>query len=350
MLKMTVWSSLRLSKNIISTVKAQRSFTPTFLQRNSDMHEIHFKMTPYQVLNVADKENFDLGIAKKNYYKLCKAYHPDTAANKDEANEKFLMVKEAYSILKDPLKKKGYDAYGSGWKYASAEAKQQKYGTSPSSMYGDENAARDRNMDEDTFWEYMNAATYSERARFNNRSYGNKYTYTSDPYEYNPLTMLPGTRMTTWELVLWIALVTYALYIFAFVGTYNFLFAEDLEAFTKDTDIQALIRSELMNAYNNYDTGYGDAWSRIRRFLFHRSYEMYRHAENADDLKTRNLQDSSETTKMQDSNQTTDTDDQAALLKKKVLEEIQRNQKLLEELKDEDIKVDEVNKHIDRDP
>ena len=85
-------------------------------------------------------------------------------------------------------------------------------------------------------------------------------------------------------------------------------------------------------------------------FLFHRSYEMYRHAENADDLKTTKLHDTSETTKMQDSNQTTDTDDQVALLKKKVLEEIQRNQKLLEELKDEDIKVDEVNKHIDRDP
>ncbi|SGZ41676.1 uncharacterized protein HGUI_03877 [Hanseniaspora guilliermondii] len=297
-------------------------------------------MTPYQVLNVPDTENFDVDIAKRNYYRLCKAYHPDTSANKDEANEKFLMVKEAYSILKDPVKKKGYDRYGEGWKYEVPKLRalqKQRNEDSVSSMYGDEQAARDRNMDEETFWEYMNAATFSERARFNNRSYGNQHKYTSDNYEYNPLTLLPGERMSKLELALWISIVAYALYIFVFVETYNFFFVEDLEVFSKDHDIQALIRSELFKAYNNYDSVYSDAWSRIRRFLFQRSYENYRHAVN-DDLKRIKLDVPED-----------DTDDQSVKLKKQIIQEIQHTQEIFDELKDEDIDLTQVDTYINSD-
>ncbi|CAI8505896.1 unnamed protein product [Hanseniaspora opuntiae] len=266
-------------------------------------------MTPYQVLNVPDTDDFNFTAAKKNYYKLCKAHHPDTAENKDEANEKFLMVKEAYSILKDPMKKKGYDRYGEGWKYEVPELralKRQKNGSSSSSMYGDEQAARDRNMDEDTFWEYMNAATYSERARFNNRSYGNQYTYTSDTYQYNPLTLLPGMRMSKWEMALWVSIVAYALYVFVL-------------------------------AYSNYDSAYSDAWSRIRRFLFQRSYENYRHAVS-DDLTKLKLEAPEE-----------DADDQSVKLKKQIIQEIQYTQEILDDLKDKEIDLAKANTYVNSD-
>lgn len=333
-------SNLRLQRSVILTRFNLRPFSYTFPKLNDELHEINFKMTPYQVLNVADSENFDIATAKKNYYKLCKAYHPDTSTDKDDAGEKFLMVKEAYSILKDPLKKRGYDSYGDGWKYETAELKQYKKkqnGSSYSSMYGNESAARDRNMDEDTFWEYMNAATFQERARFNNRSYGNTQTYTSDHYEYNPLTMLPGDKMSKFELIMWLLLVGYSLYVFAFVGTYNFLFTEDLEAFTRDTDVQALLRTDLMNAYSNYDDRYADAWSRIRRFLFHRSYENYRHAVSVDDITTLKLE------KFDDME---DVSDPSVALKKKIRDEIEHSQMLLDELKHEEIEKHEVNKYV----
>ncbi|KAL6934969.1 hypothetical protein ACO0R3_000940 [Hanseniaspora guilliermondii] len=340
MLLYNVWSNLRCCRNINVVYSSQRTFTQSIIPRGQDIHDIHFKMTPYQVLNVPDTENFDVDIAKRNYYRLCKAYHPDTSANKDEANEKFLMVKEAYSILKDPVKKKGYDRYGEGWKYEVPKLRalqKQRNEDSVSSMYGDEQAARDRNMDEETFWEYMNAATFSERARFNNRSYGNQHKYTSDNYEYNPLTLLPGERMSKLELALWISIVAYALYIFVFVETYNFFFVEDLEVFSKDHDIQALIRSELFKAYNNYDSVYSDAWSRIRRFLFQRSYENYRHAVN-DDLKRLKLDVPED-----------DTDDQSVKLKKQIIQEIQHTQEIFDELKDEDIDLTQVDTYINSD-
>ncbi|CAI8506036.1 unnamed protein product [Hanseniaspora opuntiae] len=294
MLLVFALNNIRNCRNLNVVCSSQRAFTQSLFQRGQEVHDIHFKMTPYQVLNVPDTDDFNFAAAKKNYYKLCKAHHPDTAENKDEANEKFLMVKEAYSILKDPMKKKGYDRYGEGWKYEVPELralKRQKNGSSSSSMYGDEQAARDRNMDEDTFWEYMNAATYSERAKFNNRSYGNQYTYTSDTYQYNPLTLLPGMRMSKWEMALWVSIVAYAL----------------------------------------------DAWSRIRRFLFQRSYENYRHAVS-DDLAKLKLEAPEE-----------DADDQSVKLKKQIIQEIQYTQEILDDLKDKEIDLAQANTYVNSD-
>lgn len=49
---------------------------------------------------------------KKNYYRLARMYHPDrVAANeKEEANEKFNVIHNAYCILSDAAKKKLYDS------------------------------------------------------------------------------------------------------------------------------------------------------------------------------------------------------------------------------------------------
>lgn len=67
----------------------------------------------YKTLGVerdADQEDI-----KKAYRKLARKYHPDVAKEKD-AEEKFKQVAEAYEVLRDPEKRKKYDALGQNWK------------------------------------------------------------------------------------------------------------------------------------------------------------------------------------------------------------------------------------------
>lgn len=55
---------------------------------------------------------------KSAYRKLARKWHPDLhpAAEKEEAEEKFKKINEAYEVLKDPDKRARYDQLGSQWK------------------------------------------------------------------------------------------------------------------------------------------------------------------------------------------------------------------------------------------
>lgn len=65
----------------------------------------------YAILGV-DK-NASESTIKKEYYKLAQKWHPDkNPNNKEEAEEKFKEITEAYGILSDPDKKSKYDEYG----------------------------------------------------------------------------------------------------------------------------------------------------------------------------------------------------------------------------------------------
>jgi len=61
----------------------------------------------YQVLGVGEKA--DAAEIKKAYRKLAKTHHPDANRGSPKASERFKEVGEAYSVLRDPKKRKQYD-------------------------------------------------------------------------------------------------------------------------------------------------------------------------------------------------------------------------------------------------
>ena len=65
----------------------------------------------YEVLGVGRNASNDE--IKKSYRKLARQYHPDvTKEDREEAEERFKEVSEAYEVLVDDDKRKMYDAYG----------------------------------------------------------------------------------------------------------------------------------------------------------------------------------------------------------------------------------------------
>lgn len=59
-------------------------------------------------------------VLKKAFRKLARQYHPDVAADKKAAEEKFKEINEAYEVLSDPEKRRKYDQLGAGWSEAGA--------------------------------------------------------------------------------------------------------------------------------------------------------------------------------------------------------------------------------------
>lgn len=70
----------------------------------------------YEILGVSKGAGED--DIKSAFRKLARKYHPDVAADKKTAEEKFKELNEAYEVLGDPEKRKKYDSYGQNWEQA----------------------------------------------------------------------------------------------------------------------------------------------------------------------------------------------------------------------------------------
>ncbi|MDD3268728.1 MAG: DnaJ C-terminal domain-containing protein [Syntrophomonadaceae bacterium] len=70
----------------------------------------------YEILGV--KRDADQKAIKSAYRKLARKWHPDlhTGKKKEEADEKFKQINEAYEVLSDPEKRGKYDRLGSNWR------------------------------------------------------------------------------------------------------------------------------------------------------------------------------------------------------------------------------------------
>ncbi len=70
----------------------------------------------YEILGVARDASPDE--IRKAFRKLARKHHPDVAADKSTAEEKFKEINEAYEVLGDPEKRKKYDMLGANWKHS----------------------------------------------------------------------------------------------------------------------------------------------------------------------------------------------------------------------------------------
>jgi len=68
----------------------------------------------YEVMGVAKNATQDE--IRKAFRKLARKHHPDVSEDKENAEEKFKELNEAYEVLGDPEKRKKYDTLGSDWK------------------------------------------------------------------------------------------------------------------------------------------------------------------------------------------------------------------------------------------
>ncbi|KAL6925868.1 hypothetical protein ACO0SA_000470 [Hanseniaspora valbyensis] len=260
--------------NFQQTQQQTRSLS-LFKNENKQFHEIRLNMTPYEVLGVSNQQ-FNEKLIKKQYYKLCKEYHPDinqsaTVQDKD-FDKKFHMIKDAYSILKDPLLKRQYDSYGIGWKYNMAAQ----------SKNGLQEDTEDM-MDEVAFRNYMNASTFGERTQYHS-GYGrggNGFNGHNIQFFKNG-TLLTGKTLSNWEIFGWCILIIYCARLFFIIGALDYVSTNDENHNVKDADWQHLMKLDLLNAYTNQGIPLQDPWNRIRRFLFFRSYENLNRTKRVD--------------------------------------------------------------------
>lgn len=77
------------------------------MQNRKEEECFFMKENYYQILNISRSASLDE--IKKAYRRLSKKYHPDSNPEREDAQERFHKISEAYTVLQDPKKRKEYD-------------------------------------------------------------------------------------------------------------------------------------------------------------------------------------------------------------------------------------------------
>jgi len=103
----------------------------------------------YKILEIS--RDADLNTIKKAYRRLALIYHPDKNKH-SEAQSKFVAITEAYEILKDPQKRKLYDAnFESAYNTKSATSENYEKSKAKWSEEAEQKAREYASMDYDVF-------------------------------------------------------------------------------------------------------------------------------------------------------------------------------------------------------
>ncbi|SCV01847.1 LAME_0G18888g1_1 [Lachancea meyersii CBS 8951] len=224
--------------------------------------------TPYEVFGIPPGQ-VDARTLKKRYHAMAKMYHPDIASGvnvlQDSASKshhsyqidestilstqdrqsRFQVVSEAYELLRDSRKKSSYDRFRTGWMYAPASVRNAAYSSAAATAHGYHNNHN---------YEYWNAGTWEDVNRMNDSN--------------------PDKKLSMWVVVAWMCGLLVCVQCTALLTRIE-------ETLTKTHFTHDETEHDLLQAYVNYglDT---DKWSRLRRFLWFRTYGIYRSKDDLD--------------------------------------------------------------------
>lgn len=243
----------------VSSKKLPRTFYDVNWPKNK-------KPTPYEVfgLNSTNKD-FNAKKLKKIYHKMVKVYHPDISQNitilnaplsdkhhvselksslilsKKEKSTRFKLIKDAYELLNDTHKRAMYDRYKTGWTYDG-------YAMTHSTM----------KMDYDTYhsnFAYYNAGTWEDVNNLNSNG-------------------VHKEKISPWVVFVWFMVLFCCVEFTAFLTRLE-------DTLTRVNFSHDKTEQDLTQAYINYGLA-TDKWSRLRRFLWFRTFGLYKSKEDLD--------------------------------------------------------------------
>lgn len=248
----------------VSKSTARRSYATTSNQAE-DNSDIYYDLkwpkskfpTPYDLFGIDNRtgQNIDPKVMKKRYHEYARLYHPDVSQNiriirspidqmqldknlltVDEKLYRFKVTTQAYQILTDPKKKRLYDFTQSGWPYGPAGAAS----TTPAARYPGSHGYRS-----DHVYAYWNAGTWEDAQTSSEKQ----------PFD-------------AWVLFMWLCG-----FVICIQATALLTRIED--SLTRQNYTHEETEHDLLQSYTNYglDT---DKISRWRRFLWFRTYGLYR--------------------------------------------------------------------------
>jgi curved DNA-binding protein CbpA len=201
---------------------------------------------------------FEPSKLKKKYYEIAKLYHPDTSSAKtvlshegselsdSHKDERFKMLTDAYTLLKDSKKRAMYDQFKSGWSDGMS--------TTATSYRTDTQVYQYDYRDQ----RYWNASTWED--------YQNLRDMNDPALRKDKIRALAG------------------IFLIMFFGAsiQGWYFLNRMEGvLIARQDVHDACEADLMQAYLNY--GLDDSrLSRIKRFLWFRTFGMYRTREALD--------------------------------------------------------------------